>query len=62
MVSGRQWVAERTLIRDGIKRLHARQRNLTGYYETIILARVAVITRVIVSRDENVPVEKPERI
>jgi hypothetical protein len=33
------------LIRDGIRRYNERQRNLTGYHETITLAWVAVIER-----------------
>jgi hypothetical protein len=44
------------LIRDGIQRYNERQRNFTGYHETITLAWVNVIERFLAMRDLDVPV------
>ncbi len=46
------------LIRDGIRRYNERQRNLSGYHETITLAWVAVIERFLAVKDLDVPVSE----
>src|SRR5580704_5593441 len=45
-----------SLIRDGVQRFNERQGSLTGYHETITLAWVAVIKRVLSERDRDDPV------